>query len=409
MGGFSTADNSVSFAQPAILAPIQAQNAGTAAAGVGANKALQAQNNLLNALQGQRGIQNQSQVYGQLQNVAAGQGPNPARALLNQATGQNVATQAALMAGQRGSSANAGLIARQAAQQGAALQQGAVGQGAALQAQQSLGALGQAGQLATQQAGQQIGATGEATKAAEQEQALQNQALAQFNASQVQNQGNITAAQAGLQNTAMQGQQGLTSGILSGVGTGLMALLADGGDPADAASEAGMPPMQDPSVGGMAAPTTLQDMPVEGLPTEASINAATPQSIAGKFFKGVISGTTNYLNTHPLGTKPSFSAGAPAPVAAAPQGYLQGYLPGTAPLLKALGGETSVGSKLKQGGHVPGKPKVSGPVNSYENDTVSAKLSPGEIVIPRSVTKSSDPVGGAARFVQAVLDKKKGK
>ncbi len=64
-----------------------------------------------------------------------------------------------------------------------------------------------------------------------------------------------------------------------------------------------------------------------------------------------------------------------------------------------------VGSKLKSGGHVPGKPKVAG--NSYKNDTVKALLSPGEVVIPNNVMQSSDPVGNAAKFVSAVMAKKK--
>lgn len=98
------------------------------------------------AIGGLRNVYAQQQgTADQLQNIANGQGPNPAQAMLNQATGQNVANQAALMAGQRGASANAGLIARQAAMQGAGIQQNAAGQGATMQANQSLGALGQLG------------------------------------------------------------------------------------------------------------------------------------------------------------------------------------------------------------------------------------------------------------------------
>jgi len=89
----------------------------------------------------------------QLQNVALGQGPNPAQAMLAQTTGANVANQAALMAGQRGASANSGLLARQAAQQGANTQQQAVGQGATLQANQSLNALNNMGNIYGTQAG----------------------------------------------------------------------------------------------------------------------------------------------------------------------------------------------------------------------------------------------------------------
>lgn len=50
----------------------------------------------------------------------------------------------------------------------------------------------------------------------------------------------------------------------------------------------------------------------------------------------------------------------------------------------ARGGE--VGSTLKTGGKVPGKAQVPG--DSYTNDTVAAKLSPGELVISRE-TKAS--------------------
>ena len=56
---------------------------------------------------------------------------------------------------------------------------------------------------------------------------------------------------------------------------------------------------------------------------------------------------------------------------------------------------------MKLGGHVGGKAKVEG--DSEENDTVPALLSPGELVIPRSVPKNGKsmeefakkaPVGG---------------
>ncbi len=87
----------------------------------------------------------QGNTLGQLQGVANGTGPNPAQAMLNQATGQNVANQSAMMAGQRGAGSNVGLMARQAAQQGAATQQQAAGQGATMQANQQLNALGQMG------------------------------------------------------------------------------------------------------------------------------------------------------------------------------------------------------------------------------------------------------------------------
>lgn len=56
---------------------------------------------------------------------------------------------------------------------------------------------------------------------------------------------------------------------------------------------------------------------------------------------------------------------------------------------------------FSEGGKVPGQAKMPG--DSKANDTVHAKLSPGEIVIPRSVLESADPVAAAAAFVQQTL------
>lgn len=179
----------------------------------GLQNSLGSQNQLLNALQGQNGLGNQSQIYNQLQGVANGTGPNPAQAMLANATGANVANQAALQAGQRGAGQNVGLIARQAGQQGAATQQNAIGQGAALQAQQSLGALGQAGSLANTQAGQQIGQTNANTAAQLGQQQNLLGAQGNYNNTSVSSQSNLNNANAGLANTAMQGTAGLIGGL----------------------------------------------------------------------------------------------------------------------------------------------------------------------------------------------------
>ena len=55
---------------------------------------------------------------------------------------------------------------------------------------------------------------------------------------------------------------------------------------------------------------------------------------------------------------------------------------------------------FRSGGHVPGKAKVHG--DSAQNDTVPAIVSPGEVVLPRSVTQSDDPAGRAAKFMEAL-------
>jgi len=115
-------------------------------------------------------FQGQNQLAGQLQQQAAGQGPNPAQAMLAQQTSNNVAQQNALMAGQRGASANAGLLARQSAMQGANIQQNANLQAAQMQAQQQLAAQHQLQQLYGTQSQQLMGQS-----AANQQAALQNQ------------------------------------------------------------------------------------------------------------------------------------------------------------------------------------------------------------------------------------------
>lgn len=185
------------------------------------------QQQLLNALQGQNGIQNQSDVYNQLQGVANGTGPNPAMAQLNQTTGQNVANQGALMAGQRGASGNVGLEGRQIAQQGANTQQQAAGQAATLGAQQQLGALGQLGGLATQQVGQQTGALNSFNQAAQGEQGqLLNSINAQNNAN-VAMQSNINTTNAGVANNNANNSSNAIGGLMSGA-AGLVG-LAQGG------------------------------------------------------------------------------------------------------------------------------------------------------------------------------------
>lgn len=286
--------------------------------------ALQAQQALVNALGSQGGLQNQSDVYNQLSNVGAGTGPNPAQAQLANATAANTANQAALMAGQRGASSNPALIARMAAQQGAANQQNAVGQAAALQAQQQLNALGAMGSLANQQVSNQIGA-----QQAYGNQALQSQnnllgAAQGLNQARVGMQSNQNSANAGIAGINAQNQAKMFSGALSGA-SGIP--MASGGMvPADSANQS----------------AALKE------------DYKGPKSKIGQHFHKMASGG------------------------------------------KVFTTEKKV---------VPGKADVKG--NSYANDKVKALLSPGEIVLPRSVTQAKNAPDAAAKFVQALLAKKK--
>lgn len=324
---------------------------------------LTGQDRLQQALMRQGGIQNQSNVFNQEQNLAnqlqaqtQGTGPNPAQAALAQNTAANVAQQGALMAGQRGASANPALIARLAAQQGASVQQGAVGQAATLQAQQ---------QIAAQQQLQQ-------------QQAMQANLATTQTGQQIQNQQNLTGQQLGSQQALLQAatnQNQIHANIQNAVQQG-----------------------------------------------QNSLNVQN-QKMTGEAIAGGISGVGGALAQAATAPKAAAPASAPAPdmsdSAPPPPGYASGgkVIPPHLKRMAALyhdqaenqmkmaeGGD--VGSALKSGGKVPGKAKVSG--DSPKNDIVAAKLSPGEVVLPRSVMESKDPETAAIQFLRG-LKKKSGK
>lgn len=300
----------------------------------------------LNALQGQNGIGNQASVFNQqqdlanqFQGLANGTGPNPALAQLANTTGQNVAQQAALMAGQRGAGANAGLLARQAAQQGGAIQQNAAGQAAALQAQQQIAAMqglqqqqNMLGNLAGTQVGQQGNALAGYNQFAQNEQGNLLNALGQYNNANVSNVSQQNSANAAIQGQTAKSQSGLFGGLL-----GAGASLIPG---ASIALEGAK------SLGG----------------------------VMGKAHGGLISGPSSFVGQH---------------------------------LKMSKGGAINGEVLAAQGKMVPGKAEVKG--DSIKNDKVPAILSPGEIVIPRSVMQSKDPVSSAAKFVQAIMAKQRSK
>jgi hypothetical protein len=338
-------------------------------------EALAQQQAFVNALAQQGGLANQANVINQLQNVAAGTGPNPALAALQQATGQNIAAQNALMAGQRGGSRNVGLLARQAGQQGGALQQQAAGQGATLQAQQQLGALGQLGGLTSQQvAQQQAGLAGLGQFGLQGQQNILG-ALAQQNQQRIAEQNAINQANA---ERAKAGSQFL-GGILGSVGS-----LATGG-----LSDIGSS-LIDSFIPGLNKGGVVPEKPKYAM---GGMAANQPQSYIGQYFQnpnqmlGAINESDNLKDAN-LDYSTLNDGGAVNRDGM----YAQG---GMAPM-----------SLMKQGGHVPGKAVVKG--DSYQNDIVDAKLSPGEIVIPRSIVNSPNAPEMAAKFVRDTLSKKKG-
>lgn len=401
------------------------------------NQALQQQLDFVNALRAQGGLQNQSNTFNQLQNVALGQGPNPAQAQLAQATGANVANQAALMASQRGASANAGMIARQAAQAGGNLQQQAVGQAATLQAQQSLGALGQMGQLSTNQVQQQ--AANQNAYAANQmsQQQMMLNAINSINQARVGNTSSANAANSGVASGVAQ-QQGQLLGQLVGAAGSAMGGMAHGGmvEQPQRYAFAGM--VGEPAIMATAE-NTLAQPPMPELSTVDNANIAAPKSSLGKFFEGYNKYQQNLNNPNQLqgtalagktigtamgkGLKSMFAQGpsntgggvsgaggmaASMPTTALNKGGSvpalvspgEQYLP-PKDVEKAKEGK----NPLALGERIPGKPKVKG--DNLINDTVPKTLKEGGIVIPNSIMQSKNPEKKAMEFVRAVLAKQR--
>lgn len=326
------------------------------------------QNAFVQALQAQNGIGNQSQVFnqqqqlsGQLQGVINGTGPNPAQAQLAQSTGANVSNQAAMMAGQRGASANTGLIARQAAQQGANTQQQAAGQAATLQAQQSLGAMGQ---LQQQQANMGNLASNQVAN-----QQAANTNLGQQSLQQQSNllglQQNANSANASIASENAKSQSNMLGNVMGGLGSAAMLIGS----------------------GGAAAPMLMAGEASQGLMNTAAEGG---QVVDGKI------GPQSFTAKHILGIKMARGGKVPALVS-----------PGERYLNPKEVEKVAEGKKapMKAGEKIPGKAKVEGAKNSYSNDTVHKNLDEGGIVIPRSVTQGKNPEKAAHDFVSAILAK----
>ncbi len=408
-------------------------------------------------IQGLQGQQNQ--VYSQQQNLAQqllnqsqGRGPNPAQAQLAQNTGQNVANQSALMASQRGAGSNVGLMARQAALQGANTQQNAIGQAATLGAQQQLQAQNQLSGLYGNLANQSL--QGESIQQGGQ--AAQNTAVTtgQLGAQ------NINANIAGSNAAALNGTAG---GISNALGGGLVNMLYKGG-PVQKLADGGIAEYSAPQ----AAPIQMNDYKNLGLqlnapkpkekkpgetkkPTGATNQGQQDSLIAGgpgdagsldsQMIMASRGGKIPHFddggeleNTGNIGTLDDEDSSNSAPTALM---GLQNYTPaggtsqaggavanpgfsaaakgggggggglgGLMALLAHGGNVPQFNTHLLNGGNVPGKAKVKG--DSPKNDVEPTMLSPGEVVLPRSVTQSSDPVGKAAEFMKHLKGGKKG-
>lgn len=310
-------------------------------------------------------IGNQNAFAQALQTQTQGGGPNLAGSLLANATGQNVNNQAALMASQRGTGSNAGLIARQAAQQGAGIQQNTAGQAAALRQQQQLNA-----QQALSGVYGQIG----------QESANQLGSYLQGNAQQNQQILGTNQINAGIGQANTQGAGSVMSGIgqaLPGIASALSPAKTAGamGNSTGGASIASGGPIFAAAEGGEVLPDHLKMISDIYHPSESAhtgYNSATNQYAQGGKVNALVSPGEKFLKPKDV-KKVADGKAAPMDV-----------------------GQT-----------IPGKAKVPGPVNSYSNDTVPKKLEEGGIVIPRSITQGKNPGKDASAFVIAIINKQK--
>lgn len=419
------------------------------------NRALQQNDIVYNQAMSQNATGNLGGTFAQLQNITNGQGPNPAQAQLAQATAANTANQAALMAGQRGSSANTGLIARQAAMQGGANQQASAGQAATLQAQQSLSALGQQGQIAQNQIqNQQQAANADINAHQNQQQQLLN-AIGQQNNANVGMQSNVNNANAGIANTVAGGQMQLIGNLAGGAGSAAMMMagggsvmplplaMADGGVPNQTAKGAqsnlgkflngtasstpagtvGAGANQlgqavGKGIGSMFSSSSPSSQPATGGSSASDYTSTTGQG-------GSDSSDYKNLDAHDSQLEQDLAQGPQAMMA---DGGLMAIASKLAPMIQMMAahggkvpalvspGERYLSPKdveevehgadpMEKGKKIPGKAKVKGDKNSYANDTVPATLEEGGIVLPRSVTQAKHPHWEAHKFVSQIMAK----
>lgn len=325
----------------------------------------------------------QQQLGGMLQQQAAGKGPNPAQTQFMQNVAQNQANTQGLIASQRG--LNPALAARMGANANAASNAQAAGQAAILQQNQQIAAQQQLGGLYGQMQQGNLGQQG----------------------LYVQGQGNAMAANVATAQGNQKAAQGIVGGIFGGAGAamglargGMVPKMAAGGD-----VSVQMPPMEIEGQG------SLWNKSLEAPPIDFSNPIAPqqndpmqPRSALAQILKRPTFGPQDPMQQGLT----TFGAGLGDQLRGARAGGADrttpsdNLFPGFA-MGKAKGGAIQ---SFKPGGKVAGKPKYKG--DDYRNDTVDARLSPGEVVIPNHITQKpmKEAVQDGAKFLAAVLAKK---
>lgn len=121
-----------------------------------------------------------------------------------------------------------------------------------------------------------------------------------------------------------------------------------------------------------------------------------------EFNPGDFGGLATTMMNHNTGAAPNTPM--PMQIHPAAQAFMQGAAaargaPVAAPVPMVAGAAPAQAQPMRLGGRVPGQASVPG--DSKENDTVPAMLSPGEIVIPRSLANS--PVR-AKKFIEHLME-----
>lgn len=390
----------------------------------------------------------QSGLAAQLQAQAAGQGPSLAQSQLQQGTNRNIAQAMALAASQRGSTAGQGL--RQIAQQTTAANQQAAQQSADLRMQEQMaarqqlaGVLGQGREadigLAASQAQLQQQAALQNADAANtaglaqaqlaQQASMSNQdALNQFASQQAQlsqqaslanqaanNQFMLEQAgltqQAGLANQAAKNQFALEQGNLTLQGrlANQNAALQQTGlnDAQGRFLNQGMMDMEERDRQAAMAQQQLavqQNLGLQGINSGAyAVTSKARGDLVGKLGEGAASMAGGMAGGGVVG-RPDVNVDFARYLATAPssedvlrqrQADTDKGGGGAAGLGKALG---KLGKGMAKGGVVPGKAPVP-TMDSAANDVVLTPLSPGEVVVPRTIAADEDKT---VKFVRAL-------
>lgn len=363
----------------------------------------------------------------QLQQAAQGQGPSAATAMLQQAQQANTAQANALAASQQGN-INAGLATRNAMQQAAQANQAATGQAQVMRNQEQL--------QARQMLGGQLGT-------------MMGQGMAGQQAKDTLN-ANIEQKNVDAQNAVTNSVTGGLMGIAGGVAAGLVKSderaktdIKDGSTDIHKfldALHAQSYHYKDPSAPG-ASPgqhTSVMAQDLEKTPVGSQMVKEAPNGLKMvDYGQGLAAILAAQADLHKRlkaveGGKRMMSEGGgvaadddkiPVTVNSVGQDvnkYGMVIGPHKSPEQRlgegtkkdfervyAAGGPIHGETLAAQGKLVPGKPKVKG--DSLQNDTVDAKLSPGEIIIPRSIAQHPDAVRKSAEFVAQVLARKRGR